>query len=106
DVAVGVQHALVGEDAAAGDEVFDQRRAGGGAPRTGFSGFHRKRISLSRAEERYRIAMAAMAVAASAIEAPRTPRKSESGPATKAPTDIIAGESMVRREMRARICSC
>src|SRR5688572_11425240 len=87
DVPVGIQHLVQREDAAAGDQVLDEAAAGGD-----FGGFlHLNRISLRRGDAKYSTPMAAAAVAASATDAPCTPIRSESGPATNAPTEIMAG---------------
>ena len=83
-MSIGVEHAVPGEDAAAGDQVVDQLLACGGL-------LHFSRISLMCGAAKQSTTTAVMEVSASATEAPRTPSRSASGPARNAPIEIIAG---------------
>src|SRR5512145_175632 len=99
-VPIGVEHFVLREDTARGDEVFNERVARGE-----FRLLHWWRSSLRTGDTRYSRTIEAIAVAASIMEALRTPAASESGPATSAPSEMKAGFSMRSAEMRPRIAS-
>src|SRR6185436_15164456 len=98
DVTVGIEHFVLREDAARGDQVVDQGAAGGDF-------LHLCLSCLSSEDPQYSATAAAIAAPANASEAPRTPIASDSGPASSAPSEISAGLSISRLEMRPRIAS-